>query len=411
MNYYQPESSKGESKDLDPIINKVGERQIVVIGGSNTGTAEFLEWRNQLSQRLIMEKQFSFVASTSDWQESYRINSYIKGYTNPAVSAQELLFNFQGWPKWKWFNRETVEFFEWLKEYNQSRSEENKAGFFGLDSFNTEYYFEKISDFLSHSLHHEDVTEIQKLMSGILQPRMTNGENKRIVPVKIENDLFDYLTNPLAKLYVHEKSGRQNLPNDEITQNRNRYLKMLFKGNREVNKIRNLQMKDTLESLVKYHGDNNKAIIWADSYQAGRMDETLGQILTDSIGRSRIMIIGMGNFEGETIAAESWGGSGEITIMPKASANSWELYLHRNYENYEYKVIDTQEEVFANILLLSRIMGPVYDPNIDDKYYLSTILSKRYDMFCFFNRTQAIKPLMSLENDDTEKLESSSHSF
>src|ERR1051325_8960536 len=66
-------------KDLDPLLEKIGDARIVMLGEASHGTHEYYTWRTHLSQRLILEKGFRFIAVEGDWPDCYRVNQYVKG--------------------------------------------------------------------------------------------------------------------------------------------------------------------------------------------------------------------------------------------------------------------------------------------------------------------------------------------
>src|SRR4051812_45008683 len=69
-------------EDLDPLMERIGDARYVLLGEASHGTAEFYNWRRTISQRLIGEKGFSFIAVEGDWPDCYQINRFIKGYGN-----------------------------------------------------------------------------------------------------------------------------------------------------------------------------------------------------------------------------------------------------------------------------------------------------------------------------------------
>ncbi len=79
------------SKDLDPLINKIGTSRYVLLGEASHGTHEYYTWRTAISKRLIQEKDFTFIAVEGDWPDCYKINQYVKGYSNAGSSALEVL--------------------------------------------------------------------------------------------------------------------------------------------------------------------------------------------------------------------------------------------------------------------------------------------------------------------------------
>jgi erythromycin esterase-like protein len=121
------------SDDLDPLLEQIGEARYVLLGEASHGTSEYYTWRARLSQRLIREKDFSFIAVEGDWPDCYDVNRYIKGYPEAGESARAVLHNFERWPTWMWANWEIVALAEWLRAYNENR--QDQVGFYGLDVY------------------------------------------------------------------------------------------------------------------------------------------------------------------------------------------------------------------------------------------------------------------------------------
>jgi erythromycin esterase len=124
-----------EQADLDPLLERVGAARYVLLGEASHGTAEYYRWRSQMSQRLICEKGFSFIAVEGDWPDCYRVNRYIRGFPNSGADVREVLEAFARWPTWMWANEEIVELSEWLHRHNSWPPEEKKVGFCGLDVY------------------------------------------------------------------------------------------------------------------------------------------------------------------------------------------------------------------------------------------------------------------------------------
>jgi erythromycin esterase-like protein len=92
---------EGDS-DLDPLLERIGNARLVLLGEASHGTAEFYTWRDRLSRRLIAEKGFRFIAVEGDWPDCYRVNRYVKGRADPGMTAREVLHAFERWPTWMW---------------------------------------------------------------------------------------------------------------------------------------------------------------------------------------------------------------------------------------------------------------------------------------------------------------------
>src|SRR5688572_8414085 len=103
--------------DLDPLLEQIGSSRCVLLGEASHGTAEYYRWRSMLSQRLIREKDFSFIAVEGDWPDCYRINRYVKAFPHSGMNAPEVLHAFERWPTWMWANEGVVELVEWLRKH------------------------------------------------------------------------------------------------------------------------------------------------------------------------------------------------------------------------------------------------------------------------------------------------------
>ncbi|WP_300429026.1 erythromycin esterase family protein, partial [Candidatus Thioglobus sp.] len=104
--------------DFDMIIDRAGERQLVLLGESSHGTVEFYSLRVEITKRLISEKKFSFIVVEGDWSSIDRLNQYVKNMPDALKSAKEVLLSFDRWPEWMWKNHEIEQLAEWLREYN-----------------------------------------------------------------------------------------------------------------------------------------------------------------------------------------------------------------------------------------------------------------------------------------------------
>ena len=76
------------ARDLDPLLDRVGDARFVLLGEASHGTSEYYTWRTAISQRLIREEGFSFIAVEGDWPDCYRVNRYVKGLPDAGDSAR-----------------------------------------------------------------------------------------------------------------------------------------------------------------------------------------------------------------------------------------------------------------------------------------------------------------------------------
>ena len=138
----------GGSQDYDPLMDRIGNARLVLLGEASHGTHEFYHERAQITQRLIQEKGFTAVAVEADWPDAYRVNHYVHGASDD-VFAVEALADFRRFPTWMWRNTDVVEFLEWLHDHNEALSPNaTKAGFYGLDLYSLRASMEAVLQYL-----------------------------------------------------------------------------------------------------------------------------------------------------------------------------------------------------------------------------------------------------------------------
>src|SRR5439155_26744549 len=118
------------ARDLDVLIDTIGDARFVLLGEASHGTSEFYTWRTEISKRLVTERGFSFIGVEGDWPDCYRVNRYVRTLPDSGSSAEEVLHAFERWPTWMWANREVVSLSEWLHEHNRRRAAERQVGFY-----------------------------------------------------------------------------------------------------------------------------------------------------------------------------------------------------------------------------------------------------------------------------------------
>ncbi len=125
--------------DFSPLIKKFRDKSVVMLGEATHGTSEFYRIRNRISEALIRDEGFSFVAVEGDWPDSERLNRYIRD--GRARTAKEVMKGFSRWPTWMWANDETSDFIE-------SQKGNERFTFHGLDVYSL---FESMESVLAYA--------------------------------------------------------------------------------------------------------------------------------------------------------------------------------------------------------------------------------------------------------------------
>jgi erythromycin esterase len=352
------------SKDLDLLLDRIGESQFVLLGEASHGTSEFYKWRTEISKRLILEKNFSFIAVEGDWPDCFEVNKYIKGFSNSGKSAFEVLHSFNRWPTWMWANKEMVNLVKWLKEYNDciinqqklSTSFDKPVGFYGLDLYSLWESVEAIIQYLKKV----DPSALKNAFDAYncFEPFNKNVEEyartTAFVPENCEEEIIELLASLKNKRDIYSKDHHQNKEEEyfDVEQNAitakdaERYYRTMIKGDVNSWNLRDTHMMDTLERLIDFHDQNDgksesnsksKAIIWAHNTHIGDARFTdmkdsgminIGQLVREKKGSQSTVLVGFSTYSGTVIAAREWGAKMERMDIPSAKRGSWDNLLH-----------------------------------------------------------------------------------
>jgi protein-L-isoaspartate(D-aspartate) O-methyltransferase len=61
-----------ETADLTPLLDRIGEARIVLLGEATHGTSEFYTMRARISRELITRKGFRIIGIEGDWPDAAR---------------------------------------------------------------------------------------------------------------------------------------------------------------------------------------------------------------------------------------------------------------------------------------------------------------------------------------------------
>lgn len=399
-----------QSSDLDPLVQHVSQAKVVMLGEASHGTKEFYQWRALLTQRLIEEKGFQFIAVEGDWPDCYRIHQYLKkGSLFSPEKGKEVLRNFRRWPTWLWANEETLKALKQLKAWNYDQPPLRKVGFFGLDIYSLWESLEAILKYLQG--HSPELLDQARQVYHCFEPferdayRYAGG--LRFGNPSCEEEVAQLLSN-IRKNWMGSQEDQEGYFNLEqnalILKNAEHYYRILLKGEASSWNERDNHMFDTLERLLNVHGENANAIVWAHNTHIGDARYTsmrkaklinLGQLARERYGKKQVALVGMGAYEGNVIAARQWEGPMKRMPLPPAKRGSLEALMHEiSPENKLFLLGQEEREKEAlNRWIPQRAVGVVYTPEQEQGNYVPSLFPKRYDAFLYFEHTQALDPL------------------
>jgi len=397
--------------DLDPLLERIGDARLVLIGEASHGTAEYYRWRAELSRRLIAERDFSFVAVEGDWPDCHRVNGWVRG-RNGAMSATEVLRAFDRWPTWMWANEETLDFLRWLRDFNESIEDpDDRVGFFGLDLYSLHSSIRAVLDYLDDV--DPDTAELARERFGCLTPWERNPQTYGQLAATgrmedCEDEVVEILTDLLEKRIEYERSDGRNfmdaLENARTVANAERYYRAIYQGPTASWNLRDRHMMDTLLDLLGYHGPDSTAVVWAHNSHLGDASATelsaggqfnLGQLCGERFGEG-CRKIGLGTHSGAVMAASAWDEPGEIKRVRPSLEGSWERLSHEaDMPNFALP-LDRHEPIRRAFApeRLERAIGVIYRPQTErQSHYFHASLSRQFDEWVFLDETSAVTPL------------------
>jgi erythromycin esterase len=405
--------------DLDPLLARIGDARYVLLGEATHGTSEFYSWRARLSRRLIREKGFSFVACEGDWPDCYRVNRFVKGRPNAGHAARDVLHAFDRWPTWMWANDEVVDFAEWLKAHNATMAEDDKVGFYGLDVYSLWDSIRAVVAYLERI--DPEAARRAKRAYECFAPYRESAEDyalaTALAPASCENEVTAVLTRLRNEAAAYREDGRDSYFDAEqnalTAKNAELYYRTMVRGGAASWNVRDRHMVETLDRLMRLHGDGAKAIVWEHNTHIGDARYTdmaldgevnVGQLTREGHEAEGVVLVGFSTYRGSVIAGDEWGAPMRRMRVPKGWPGSYEDVLHRLGET-------------SCLLLLSdaprtpellqprghRAIGVVYHPQYEQYgNYVPTVLPRRYDALLFIDVTRALAPLHLVERTEAE---------
>lgn len=397
-------------RDLDPLLDRIRDARIVMLGEASHGTSEYYAWRDRITRRLITEKSFSFIAVEGDWPDCYTVNRFVKGFEGARVSAREVLHAFSRWPTWMWANEEIVTLTAWLRSHNASQPADRQVGFYGLDVYSLWDSMHAVLAYLDRI--DPAAARAARNAYGCFDPYHDDAQKyamaTAVVPTSCEDEAVAILRDLRRNAPHYREDGREAYFNAEqnalVARNAELYYRTMVRGGPSSWNVRDTHMAETLERLLAHHGPEARAVVWEHNTHIGDARATdmaaagmtnMGQIARETWGPENVVLVGFGGYEGSVIAGSGWGEPMQTMSVPPARAGSWEALLHNAVgEDVLLLTAHLDGAAGADEARAHRAIGVVYHP-ARERYgnYVPTILPARYDAFIHLERTSALDPL------------------
>ncbi len=403
-----------ETCNLAPLVGRIGDRRVVLIGEASHGTSEFYRLRARLTQHLIEERGFSFVAIEGDWPDAARIDHYVRHFDTPPTEWVA----FARFPTWMWRNREVREFVDWLRLHNTERHAELRTAFYGLDLYSLYSSIRAILAYLDSV--DPKTAAVARHRYGCLTPwqsdpaaygRATLTGHYR----KCEKDVLAILSDIIERRgnYMTHDGERylDAVQNARLIANAERYYRTMYYGSRASWNLRDQHMFETLDTLLKFHGPHSKAVVWAHNSHVGdaaatemsaRGEHNLGRLAREAYGSDAVYSIGFGTNTGTVAAASEWDGPLEIKSLRPALDGSIEQDCHHfGSANFLLPLEDLRAlgtHCTLNLPRLERAIGVIYQPQTElQSHYFEAVVPHQFDEYVWFDHSTAIEPIETHE--------------
>ncbi len=399
-----------ESVSLAPLLERIGDARVVLLGEATHGTSEFYRMRARITRELVLRRGFSMVAVEADWPDAALVDRYVRH--RPATGRSWKAFS--RFPTWMWRNRETLEFVEWLREYNRDRgSARPPVSFHGLDLYSLYTSCDAVIRYLDRV---DPVAgKIARERYGCLTPwendpatygRAALTPGYRACEREIVGMLQELLQRRLEYAAKDGEDYFDAVQNARVVANAERYYRIMYYGSVASWNLRDQHMFDTLESLLDFRDRDSKIVVWEHNSHIGdasatemgvRGEHNVGQLCRAAYG-DRSYSIGFGTDRGTVAAASEWDQPMEIVPVRPAVAESYERLFHDSgVPALLLHLRHPRREAVRDELTpprLERAIGVVYKPRTEmASHYFHAALPRQFDEYCWFDETTAITPL------------------
>jgi protein-L-isoaspartate(D-aspartate) O-methyltransferase len=401
-----------ESADLAPLLERVGDARIVLLGEASHGSSEFYSMRARISRTLIERKGFAFVAIEGDWPDAARIDHYVRHRDYPPSEWT----TFARFPTWMWRNTDVRDFVDWLHTHNAGRKPAARVAFHGLDLYSLYDSIRFVLDYLDEV--DPPSAKVARERYGCLTPWQADPATYGHAALTgryptCERDVVHALKDLLAKRQAYAAHDGERfldaVQNARLVANAERYYRIMYYGSRASWNLRDEHMFATLKTLLAHHGPGSKGIVWAHNSHIGnaaatemsaRGEHNIGQLCRQEFGNA-CYAIGFGTDHGTVAAASDWGGPMEIKRVRPAHADSYERLCHQSgVPRFMLGLRDTASAPVRGLLTprLERAIGVIYRPDTElASHYFEAVLPRQFDEYIWLDETQAVTPFKTEE--------------
>jgi protein-L-isoaspartate(D-aspartate) O-methyltransferase len=395
--------------NLQPLLDRIGDARVVLLGEATHGTSEFYRFRSRLTQALVEQKGFDIVAAEADWPDAAHVDHYVRDRDAPLRDWTA----FSRFPTWMWRNDEFLELVEWLRLHNLERPHDRRVRFAGLDLYSLYNSISEVLRFLDE--RDPEAAGAARERYGCLTPWQSDpaaygraalkGEY-RSCEDEVTRMLEDILGHRVAALRADDEPLFDAVQNAKLVSDAERYYRIMYYGSHASWNLRDRHMFETLEMLLSFHGNDSKAVVWEHNSHVGDARATAmsarGEFNVGELCRRRfgddVYVVGFGTDSGTVAAASYWDGPMEVKSIVPAHEDSYEAVFHG--VDAPGLMLGMRHAIDRDLIAqlsearLERAIGVIYRPETElASHYFQAVLPRQFDEYVWIDRTRAVTPL------------------
>jgi erythromycin esterase-like protein len=408
----------GSPSDWDVLLERIGDKNFVLLGEASHGTHEFYKARAEISQRLIKEKGFNTVCLEADWPAAYAVNCAIKADdVHPIVEA------FGGFkarfPECMWRNTDFVTFAGWLREWNQEHlhDDQRKVGLYGLDMYSLRESMTAVLKYLRDKFPEaaERCVKRYACFDGFEDSQNYGFAVSLGAHVSCKNAVVQQLVDmnrliaQRTKVLPDEADFAARM-NARVVRSAEEYYREMFSEGRDVTwNLRDTHMVDTVGEIVKFFNAKHpiqptKCIIWEHNSHLGdarwtssarRGEVNVGQLMRERFP-GQVYSVGFSTHTGTVAAASEWDGAVRHKHIRPSLPGSVENLFHSTGMPRFVLPLDegTPSERLLRAPRIERAIGVIYRPETErQSHYFEAVVSRQFNAMVHYDVTRAVEPL------------------
>lgn len=245
-------SEEIENDDLKILEKLVGKSKIIGLGEATHGSSEVYQMKYRISKYLIKNENFNLFSLEANMPESFVMNKYIiDKVADPKTILKHMYF-------WLWQTEETLNFVNWLKEYNDQNIP--KIKFDGFDMQYTHGAIRQIKEvFQENNISTDEINELNKILKeenkGTRKYSKKGQEKIQIVLEKLKHKEISFKNEDEKKRYLQNfRIIEQKIQTGSSTE-------------------RDKFMAENIKWLMKNNQDS-KIIVSAHNYHVSKLDKS-----------------------------------------------------------------------------------------------------------------------------------------